>query len=642
MVLKNLRKKEGAVVRLLSRAARTAFDRQAQRLMVSSPTLDTEAASFMLAARRVLRGCRPRELVIVNSDILCAQTLLRTLVDAAAGDPSRPCRTTSLALLQSTLVRSSLLQTAAAALPNLKQLSLVAWEDDQDWRGEAAAAVTLALSGCGMGKHVVPSLLPNVTRISLLWNHYRVMSPAFFKALAGAEQLRELVIEDNCFTELDQAHQLSALSQLQSLSVPLRDELYPEELERFGELDERPKKGELACALLPGQLTGLTRLELSSVGTALPAAALRGLTRLRELVGYDVDVVGVSGLCALTSLKANQLVPFVGGKPWAADVSAPISEVQSWPLPRGLERLVLSPQHPEELGFLSPGPALREVVLTSVIVPLPNYVTLTLRQGRHSATADSEELLPAAEEALCRAAAFLAKNVKPTALEISFWRPEELDGEDIWPRLLPPGGAAAMAEGRPSHGRWLTALGGITSMTYLQLDGIRLAPQDLETMATHMTGLRVLELNGLCSYPVEALAKLGPMTNLRRLYLHVDHWPCHDNDPDEGFSNAVLSGLDPGLLGLYSHGGFQGALAFAGLAGRTESELRVRELRRAVERVEAEVGRGLEVSIEDLFDEGGEQGEGEGAGDDAEGDGEDGAASDKGEGEDDGQRGDGP
>ncbi|KAG2483011.1 hypothetical protein HYH03_018091 [Edaphochlamys debaryana] len=668
-IIHHLGKADAKGLRLLSRGLRTAFDKQSPILSVTGP----DGCTYALAARCIMRGCRPQVLSLGGHDAWGAQAFLHTLIDAAAATPGRPERTNCLHFWSPLLLSPALLRSAGAALPGLTQLSLVVWHEYADRRDAGEAALLSAMGGGSDGAGgAQPPLLPSVRSIRLTYGRFDTLTPGLHAALTTSSQLRELILEGEPLTELAQVEQIACLSQLQSLTLKLedrsrrpnvgyRDALYlPEDgydEPPLPELDDpQPAPGDpptertLVCTLLPGQLTGLTRLELSSVGTALPAAALRGLTRLRELVGYDVDVAGVSGLCALTSLKANHLVPFVGGKPWVADATVPVSTVESWPLPPGLERLVLSPQHPEELGFLSPGPGLREVALTGICGPSPSHVTLVLNQGRHTASEDSEELLPAAEEALCRAAAFLAAYVKSArCLSISFDPDEALGDVEAYPRLQPVGGAAAMAEGRPSHGRWLAAvgavpsltrlvltgirlapqdfdsianhmpgletrpamaegrtshgrwlaaLGGIMSLTYFELDGIQLAPQDFEAMATHMTGVRVLELNGLCTYPVEALAELGPMTNLQRLYLHVDEWHCHDNDPDEGFSNAVLRGLGPGLLGLYSYGGFDGAVVFEGLAGRTESELRLQELREAVERVEAEVGRGLETAAD--------------------------------------------
>ncbi|KAG2493838.1 hypothetical protein HYH03_008055 [Edaphochlamys debaryana] len=250
--------------------------------------------------------------------------------------------------------------------------------------------------------------------------------------------------------------------------------------------------------------------------TLAPAAfltCLRGAVQLTKLaICFSVvDVAAVQALASLTGLRSLHL-------------------------PAGLTELQLRYQPPRALCALHTPPTGQ--------VHRECQVQLVLQEGDFEP--DTGHLLPAGEDALCRAAVFLHRFARGGVRLMSVASLSEQS-------LKPVGGEAG--PGRRNHLRWLRALR-LTAPAELLLWGIALSYQDLEEIGGLYDGLQKLGIRHHSTFAATALPRLARLSRLRQLDIHLDAW-C---GPGLDGPVRVPLGAPGALLALCGSPGFKGCI----------------------------------------------------------------------------------
>ncbi|KAG2496450.1 hypothetical protein HYH03_005674 [Edaphochlamys debaryana] len=368
---------------------------------------------------------------------------------------------------------------------------------------------------------------------------------------------------------------LPACKKLQELWVDIDSELEMEEEmgSMFQQLGELPSLRTLHVHLNDGVnqawdlpmefltcLTNLTELNFPTLWNQqkFHASDLAGLTGLANL-NFNIAPVSVDALCGLSALTfvtmGTLFMPRDGGSDEDAG-GASNAPSRRWALPPGLQDLSVSklPKH-RLLTALQPGPAFRELLITEDGgVPA---------LGLDKEDVDGEgHLLPSAEASLIEAARFLGRWLTDESLQVQFWR------GGTGPYRL--GGCVAGPGQPPSHSRLLAAAAEAKpGLSHLQLEGIALSAEDVETIAARFTSLKELHLLWPTTLPPAALPLLARMPQLQRLALSVFglcHGTAHPGEAAEGQGDQLSAseeriGEALGTLArLYSEGGYGGSL----------------------------------------------------------------------------------
>ncbi|KAG2496449.1 hypothetical protein HYH03_005673 [Edaphochlamys debaryana] len=527
---------------------RDAYDQGIERLRLEyGPKTAEELLSF--CSRLAERGCRPKSISIRLSrlpaeDVDSKDELAAQVLVALAGS-SGVLPTTALHLsnrYESEQARfgPALGRAIVATMPNLKGLDLSDL-DNWDYEVEGGLQALPTLFGGGEDGEGTLPVLSSLTTLSL------PMLDSLPPFLTACKQLQELSLDIDDETEMEAMgsmfQQLGELPSLRSLHVYLNDSL--------SQAADLPMEF-LTC------LTNLTELDFSSLWDQqeVHASDLAGLTGLANL-NFNVAPVSVEALCglsALTSVTMGTLfTPRDGGSDEdAGGVSGNPS--RRWALPPGLQDMSVSelPEH-RLLTALQPGPAFRELLITEQGgVP-------ALGVGKEDVDGEGR-LLPSAEASMIEAARFLGRWLKDESLHVPF-------GSRNPSRL---GGCVAGPGQPPSHSRWLAAVAEANPrLSHLQLEGIALSAEDVETIAARFTSLKELHLLWPTTLPPAALPLLARMPQLQRLALSVFglcHGTAHPGEAAEGQGDQLSASEERlgealgALARLYSEGGYGGSL----------------------------------------------------------------------------------
>ncbi|KAG2496451.1 hypothetical protein HYH03_005675 [Edaphochlamys debaryana] len=538
-------------LRAVCTGIRGAYDQGIERLRLEYlPKNAEELLSF--CSRLAGRGCRPKSISIrlsrLPAEDLEAKDELAAQVLVALAGSSGVLPTTALHLsnrYESERARfgPALGRAIAATMPNLESLDL---SDLDNWDDEAGAGLEAlpALFGGGEDGEGTLPVLSSLTTLSLP----EVLSlPPF---LTACKQLRELWVDIDSEIEMEEEmgsmfQQLGELPSLRILHVHLNDGI--------NQTADLPVQY-LTC------LTNLTELNFPTLWDQqeFHASDLAGLTGLTTL-NFNVAPVSVEALCglsALTSVTMGTLItPRDGGSDDdAGGASHPPS--RRWALPPDLQDLSVS-QLPEHrlLAALQPGPAFRELLITDQ--------GGTPELGLDKEDMDGEgRLLPSSEASLIEAVRFLGRWLKDESLHVQFWR------GGAGPHRL--GGCVAGPGQPPSHSRWLAAVAEAKpGLSHLQLEGIALSAEDVETIAARFTSLKELHLLWPTTLPPAALPLLARMPQLQRLALSVFglcHGTAQPGEAAEGQGDQLSASEERigealgALARLYSEGGYGGSL----------------------------------------------------------------------------------
>ncbi|KAG2492301.1 hypothetical protein HYH03_009541 [Edaphochlamys debaryana] len=388
-----------------------------------------------------------------------------------------------------------------------------------------------------------PGSLAELTALTLL-RVRRLVRPSPESAAGAAEAGPPPPAEEGAVFELPPNLQLLTVKYLADRYAPSMDDFI---------LSGPPAPVRLTCAHGPARLhiSGDWRQPL------LSANLLLGLAGLRELEAPCARLcLGPAGLSAHTSLTAINVYALVLSEESlegaGAACGAPL-------LPPRLQKLMLRDRlSMEELAALGRAPE-----------GLRSPLCAGLRLVERGHVASSGELLPAAQDTVCRAARFLAAVAEPpTQFSIELGSPQVRSPDDeymtspVW-HLLPVGSMAASAAGGaggnegsvpPSHAPWLAALGGMP-LRRLSLWSVALSPRDLRALASHMTQLQVLTLSVSDLRDLSSLPLLGGLRQLQELQLDS---PALDETESPSYcphckeygSRAVPPGAAEALLGL--------------------------------------------------------------------------------------------
>ncbi|KAG2482504.1 hypothetical protein HYH03_018549 [Edaphochlamys debaryana] len=546
-------------LRAVCTGIRDAYDQGLERLGLES-SYQTAEELLSFCARLVERGCRPKSISIrldtlpaedkEVKDELAAQSLV-----ALAGSRG-VLATTALAVTRDGaepgdrgLPSPALGRAIAATMPSLEgldlhQLRYRAYIGDEELPGLEALPAVFGEDGEGT--------LPVLGSLKTLSLPKLDSLPPF---LPACKQLRSLSLDIDDMMDMQTMgsmfQQLGELPSLRYLSIDLNDSL--------------SQAADLPLELL----TCLTNLTTLGFGlgdqqdvTTSELAGLTGLVVL-NLNSAPVSVEALCGLSALTSVTMGTLCEPCGGDSDDDAGGASNAPSRRWALPPSLESISVS-ELPELrlLAALQPGPAFRELYMRNDHYP-PELVVL-------KEDSDGEgRLLPSSEASLIEAARFLGRwfNYQSydrsnsfNSLRVQFWRKR--------PHCL--GGCVAGPGQPPSHSRWLAAVAEANpGLSHLQLEGIALSAEDVETIAARFTSLKELHLLWPTTLPPAALPLLARMPQLQRLALSVFglcHGTAHPGEAAEGQGDQLSASEERlgealgALARLYSEGGYGGSL----------------------------------------------------------------------------------